>query len=47
MKLSKAGYGRPQEILNERADLVLAMLDYEGFLVDYETTFREINKDVR
>lgn len=46
MRLAKAGYcgGDPQKILKTRADLVMAMLDYETFEADYESQFIEINK---
>ena len=47
MRLSKAGYcgGDPKRILETRADLVMAMLDFEAFEIDYEDQFLEMNKE--
>jgi len=42
--LSKAGYGKPKEILEESLDIVLGMIEYEAFLPGYEERFREQNK---
>jgi hypothetical protein len=44
MKLSKAGYGTPKQILNEPLDIVIGMVEYEGFVSKYEERFIEINK---
>jgi hypothetical protein len=44
IKLSKAGYGTIEEIMDMRADLVLAALEYELFLHDYEKEFIALNK---
>lgn len=44
LRLAKAGYGRPDEILAMRVDLVLAAIEYEDFLSKYEIAFRELNK---
>lgn len=44
MRLSKAGYGTPSEILNwDTLDVMLA-LEYEKFLIDYEQEYLFINK---
>jgi len=45
LRLSKAGHGRPDEILEMRTDLVVSMSSYEVFLNEYESSFIEINKD--
>lgn len=47
MRLAKAGYcsGDPQRVLRTRADLVMAMLDYETFEADYESQYIELNKE--
>lgn len=44
VRLSKAGYGTPDQILHMPVDVVLAAMEYTAFLDDYETTFRELNK---
>jgi hypothetical protein len=44
LRLSKAGYGKPREILEMDADLVYDMLDYENFLSRYEKNFIKINE---
>jgi len=45
--LAKAGYGGgdPERILGMRADLVIAALQYESFVNDYERTYIEINRE--
>jgi len=43
LKLSKAGYGTPEEILNMRADIVIHALVYEGFCFDYNQAFIYMN----
>lgn len=47
LRLAKAGYGGgdPERILKMRADLVVAAIQYEAFLIDYERTFLEINRE--
>ena len=45
MKLSKAGYGTILEILDTPVDLVLDMISYEEFCMDYESEFIELNKE--
>ena len=44
LRLSKAGYGTPSQILSERADLVMSMIEYEGFLADYEKEMFQLNR---
>ena len=44
LKLSKAGYGRPEEIMAMRADIVKLALEYEAFVRDYEAAFLELNR---
>ena len=44
LKLSKEGYGTPVEILDMKADVVLAAVHYTKFLSDYESAFIGINK---
>ena len=45
LKLSKAGYGKPQDILDAPLDLVIGMIAYEKFSSEYEARFYEINKE--
>ena len=47
LKLSKEGFGTPDQILNMDADLVLSALEYSNFLGDYETTAAELNKKTK
>ena len=44
LRLSKAGYGRPDEILQMPTDMVMSALHYEKFTQDYEHIFLEMNK---
>jgi hypothetical protein len=44
LRLSKAGYGAPDALLAMRTDLVMAALEYEVFLKDYEAEFAELNR---
>ena len=44
IKLSKSGYGKITEILNERLDRILTLIEYEKFIPEYEERFIEINK---
>jgi hypothetical protein len=46
-KLSKAGYGKPSEILKEPLDIVLGMIEYERFIPEYEERFTELNQKER
>ena len=43
LKLAKAGYGTPAEIMEMQADVVIAATEYEGFLVRYEAEFQRLN----
>ncbi len=45
LKLSRAGYGRPDEILKMPTDIVLAALNYEQFVNEYEAEFIELNRE--
>ena len=47
LRLAKAGYcgGDPERILGMRADLVMAALQYESFIGDYERTYLELNRE--
>lgn len=49
LRLAKAGYagGDPERVLKMRADLVLAALQYESFINDYERAYVEINREDR
>lgn len=44
IRLSKEGFGLPQEILATPAPLVLDMLTYSNFLADVQETSTELNK---
>ena len=44
LRLSKAGYGSPESILQWDTMNVMAALDYEKFLIEYDSEFRIINK---
>ena len=44
LRLSKAGYGTPTEILRMPVDVVVAAMEFEAFQNDYESTVRELNK---
>jgi hypothetical protein len=44
LRLSKEGFGSPEAILNMPTDIVLAALEYSGFIADYESTYTELNK---
>lgn len=47
VRLSKEGFGPPQQILESPARIVLAMLTYSNFLTDAQETATELNKDAR
>lgn len=47
LRLSKEGYGRPDEILGMPADLVLEALEYSGFLGEYQDAMIQLNKEER
>lgn len=46
LRLAREGYGGgdPEKVLAMRADVVLAMVQYENFRGTYERTFFELNK---
>jgi hypothetical protein len=44
IRLARAGYGSPEELLNTRADIVIAMILYEKFVDDYQRAYYELNK---
>lgn len=44
LRLSKEGFGTPEEILNSSLDLVLAEVEYIKFLKDYEKEFYYLNR---
>lgn len=46
MKAAKIGFygGDPEKVLKARVDFVIAALDYDNFLTDYDNTFQELNK---
>jgi|HubBroStandDraft_3_1064219.scaffolds.fasta_scaffold127398_3 hypothetical protein len=45
LRLAKAGYGKPDEILDMNLETVLAAIDYESFLVDYQDAFMAMRED--
>lgn len=47
VKLAKVGYygGDPLKILDAPVDVVMDILNYEIFDVNYQEAFRELNKD--
>lgn len=45
LRLSKEGFGRPDEILNMRTDVVIAAMEYSEFLATYQRTHYELNKN--
>jgi hypothetical protein len=47
LRLSKAGYGRPDEVLDMNCDLVLAAIEYEKFIVDFQSESIEINRVIK
>jgi hypothetical protein len=46
LRLAKAGYGggNPERVLKMRADMVMSIVQYEGFVADYERAYIELNK---
>lgn len=44
MKLSKCGYGSVEEILEMPVNIVVKMLNYENFCVQFENEFQELNR---
>lgn len=47
LRLARQGYGGgdPERVLQMRADMVIAANQYEGFLIDLDLTFVELNRD--
>lgn len=45
LRLSKDGFGNPQEILKMRTDVVIYMIEYANFHSDYQSAFIELNKE--
>jgi hypothetical protein len=47
IKLAKEGYfnGDPDQVMNAPVDTVQAILEYEGFLGDYNEEYITLNKD--
>lgn len=45
IKLSKAGYGKVDDILCAGLDTVLGIVEYERFTAEYEEAFIELNKE--
>jgi len=45
LKLSKAGYGTPEQVLKWSSEMTLLALKYEKFLDDYEFEFLKLNKE--
>lgn len=47
LRLAKAGYGGgdPERVLKMRADFVIAAMQYEAFLAEYERAFVELNRE--
>lgn len=49
IRLAKAGYGGgdPQKVLEFPADIVLAILQYEQFQMDFEAAYISMNREQR
>ena len=45
MRLIKARYGSYKEILEMPTDVVMLAVEYEEFLVKYESRFHDLNKE--
>jgi hypothetical protein len=47
LRLAREGYGGgdPEKVLQMRADIVLAAVQYESFRGDYERAYYELNKE--
>ncbi len=45
LKLSKAGYGSPMDILKWPVQAALDALDFEHMCTDYEVSLAEMNRD--
>jgi predicted nucleic acid-binding Zn-ribbon protein len=49
LRVSKTGFyeGNPEKVLKGRVDYVLAALEYNKFLIDYEDVYIEINRKTK
>lgn len=47
LRLARQGYGSgdPRRVLRMPSDIVLAALQYENFLADYEAAYIELNRE--
>jgi hypothetical protein len=47
LRLAREGYcgGDPEKVLQMRADLVMAAVQYENYRAEYERTFVELNRE--
>jgi hypothetical protein len=45
VRLSKEGFGTPEQIAAMRTDLVVAALTYSNFSAEYEETVTELNRE--
>lgn len=47
LKLARQGYGGgdPRNVLEMPTDIVITALQYENYLVDYESAYMELNKE--
>lgn len=45
LKLCKAGYGSPMEIMSWPSEVVLSAIEYESFSIDLEAAFRKMNEN--
>ncbi len=47
LRLAREGYGGgdPERVLGMKADVVMAMVQYEKFRADYERTCLELNRE--
>jgi hypothetical protein len=47
LKIAKMGYygGNPENVLKARIDMVVSIMEYEKYTIDYENTYWELNKD--
>lgn len=43
LKLAKEGYGTPDQVLAMRSDIVVAAVEYETFLNEYDRTIKVLN----
>lgn len=45
MKLSKAGYGSLNEVMEMDARKIIQLINYEQYCSDYESAWMELNRD--